>query len=125
MRAHLAGLLALNMVSPAMGETVAGRVTVIDGDTLEARAQPIRLDRPDASESGQICDDEIEASDRCGVGTEWAITDRLSIKSEALYLHLQNDSRIDHLDPVWVGRIGVKFKLDGREVRLTKPGGLP
>ena len=62
-----------------------------------------------------------------GVGTEWALTHRVSIKSEALYLRLEDDSfrrttvvlnpgetkRFDQEDSVWVGRIGVNFKLDG------------
>jgi hypothetical protein len=77
-------------------------------------------------ESGHLCDDENE-NHRCGVGTEWAVTDRVSIKSEALYLRLQDDifsrtsavsgpgdtKRVDHVDSVWLGRIGVNFKLGG------------
>jgi opacity protein-like surface antigen len=62
----------------------------------------------------QLCDDGNETNHCCGVGTEWAVTDRVSIKSDALYLQLQNDSfnrtnalsgpgetkGIDHLDSV-------------------------
>jgi hypothetical protein len=56
------------------------------------------------------------------------VTDRVSIQSEAVYLRLQDDSvrrsgqisgsgdakRFDHDDSVWVGRIGVNFKLEGK-----------
>jgi opacity protein-like surface antigen len=117
MRAHIALVLAISMASPAVAEASAGRASVINGD--------IRLEETDAPESGQLCDDTNETDYRCGVGTEWAITDRISIKSEALYLRSEDDSfrststvsapgdtkRFDHEDSVWVGRIGVNFKL--------------
>jgi outer membrane immunogenic protein len=58
-----------------------------------------------------------------GVGTEWAIADRISLKSEALYLRFEDDTftrtsggenkRFDHEDAVWVGRVGLNFKLGG------------
>jgi hypothetical protein len=128
MRAHIALVLALSMASPAYAETIVGRASVIDGDAFEGRTQGIRLDGGDAQ---QLCDDGNEANHRCGVGTEWAVTDRVSIKSEALYLRLQDDifgrtsavsglgdtKRIDHVDSVWIGRIGVNVKLGGRALQ--------
>jgi outer membrane immunogenic protein len=58
-----------------------------------------------------------------GVGTEWAIADRVSLKSEALYLRFEDETftrtsgsdnkRFDHEDAVWVGRVGLNFKLGG------------
>jgi hypothetical protein len=127
MRAHIALVLALSMASPAVAEMSAGRASVIDRDTLQVRAEGDRLDGVDAPESGQLCGDEYERDHPCGLGTEWAVSDRVSIKSEALYLRLQDDifsrtnvlsgsdhpKRIDHVDSVWVGRIGVNFKLGG------------
>jgi endonuclease YncB( thermonuclease family) len=127
MRAQIALVFALSMAWPAFAETIIGRASVIDGDALEARTQRIGLDGV-APENGQLCDDGNETNHRCGVATEWAVTDRVSIKSEALYLRLQDDSfsrtsavsgpgdtkRIDHVESVWVGRIGVNFKLGER-----------
>jgi endonuclease YncB( thermonuclease family) len=127
MRALIALLLAVGMASPAFAEPIVGGATVIDGGGIDVRGQPIQLDGVDAPQSGQLCDDGNETSHRCGVGTEWAVKDRVSIKSEALYLRLHDDSfsrtsavsgagdtkRVDHVDSVWVGRIGVNFKLGG------------
>jgi outer membrane immunogenic protein len=58
-----------------------------------------------------------------GVGTEWAIADRISLKSEALYLRFEDETftrtsgsenkRFDHEDAVWVGRVGLNVKLGG------------
>jgi hypothetical protein len=128
MRAHLTLVLALGMISPAVADMSSGGASVIDGDTLEVRVQENRLDGVEVPESGRLCDGGDETNYRCSVGTEWAVSDRVSIKSEALYLRLQDDSlsrtsavagpgdskRIDHVDSVWVGRIGVNFKLGGK-----------
>src|SRR5919197_1368956 len=116
MRAHLALVLSLSMASPAFSEPSVQRARVIDGDT-------IRLDGPAAS----LCED-VNDDYNCGIGTEWSVTDRVSVKSEALYLRSQDDSlrrtgqisgsgdtkRFDHEDPAWVGRIGVNVKLEGK-----------
>jgi endonuclease YncB( thermonuclease family) len=124
MRAHIALVLTISMASPAVAETIAQRACVIDGDSPSR----IRVAGVDAPEGGQICHDANETDYRCAMATEWAVTDRVTIKSEAVYLWLQDDSlrrtggisgsgdtkRIDHDDSVWVGRIGVNFKLEGQ-----------
>jgi opacity protein-like surface antigen len=128
MRAHMALVLALNMASniasPAFAETIVGRASVIDATRSTSNVSGLTGATP---ESGQLCDDGNETNHRCGLGTEWAVTDRVSIKSEALYLRLQKGSfnrtnalsgpgetkRIDHVDSEWVGRIGMNFKLGG------------
>jgi endonuclease YncB( thermonuclease family) len=128
MRAHIALVLTLVLAPPVVAETIVGRASVINGDAIEVRAQPIRLDGVDAPEGAELCDEGNETNYRCGVGTEWAVTDRVSVKSEAVYLRLQDDSvrrsgqisgpgdakRFDPDYSVWIGRIGVSFKLEGK-----------
>ena len=70
MRRALAGLataaaaaVALLTVGQGAAGTLAGRVTVIDGDTIEMRGERIRLFGIDAPESGQTC--------RTGEGRDW------------------------------------------------------
>ena len=47
-------------------ETIVGRASVVDGDTLAIRGRRIRLHGIDAPESGQICQDEMARPYRCG-----------------------------------------------------------
>ena len=57
----------LNMAAlPAASETLTGRVSVIDGDTLEMHWKRIRLHGIDAPESGQQCKDVKGNTYRCG-----------------------------------------------------------
>lgn len=57
-----------------------------------------------------------------GFGTEYAFSDRISLKSEALFVRFEDETsshdvpgvgtfRIDHQDSLWVGRIGLNIKL--------------
>ena len=52
--------------SALSAESVSGRVTVIDGDTIEMHGQRIRLHGIDAPESGQSCVNEGNKTYRCG-----------------------------------------------------------
>jgi endonuclease YncB( thermonuclease family) len=66
-RAFMLGLaVATASPSSATPEIIAGRATVIDGDTLEIRGERIRLFGIDAPESGQTCLDAKGQSYRCG-----------------------------------------------------------
>jgi len=47
-------------------EVLVGRVSVVDGDTLEMHSNRIRLHGIDAPESGQSCIDEKNNTYRCG-----------------------------------------------------------
>lgn len=65
-----------------------------------------------------------------GAGTEWAITDRISLKSEFAYIRFQDTSgtfatpvsalnplglphNFQHSDDLWLARVGLNFKLHG------------
>jgi outer membrane immunogenic protein len=60
-----------------------------------------------------------------GVGTEWAIWDNWSVKSEVLYARFERHEnqffspfygtnfRFDHEDQVWVTRIGLNYRFGG------------
>jgi endonuclease YncB( thermonuclease family) len=55
MRLPIAALLLLLATSPASADTIAGRATVIDGDTLEIHGERIHILDIDAPESAQYC----------------------------------------------------------------------
>ena len=58
--------LLLAIPSLSYAELLSGRVSVIDGDTLEMHGVRIRLNGIDAPESGQSCLDVNGASYKCG-----------------------------------------------------------
>jgi endonuclease YncB( thermonuclease family) len=63
--------------SSTAAEPIAGRASVIDGDTLEIRGTRIRLHGVDAPESGQYC---LNAADRlylCGQRAALALADKI------------------------------------------------
>lgn len=73
----LAGQADWTATSPTTGEgAIAGRASVIDGDTLDIHGIRIRLHGIDAPEAGQLCLADVEKW-RCGQGAALALSDKI------------------------------------------------
>ncbi|PWE54029.1 nuclease [Metarhizobium album] len=59
-------LFALCAAPAGAAETIVGRASVIDADTIEIRGERIRLNGIDAPESWQRCEDGAGGEYRCG-----------------------------------------------------------
>ncbi|WP_247418153.1 thermonuclease family protein [Bradyrhizobium sp. 159] len=57
---------ALLIATPAAAETIVGRASVVDGDTIEIHGTRIRLWGIDAPESDQLCRGDDSELYRCG-----------------------------------------------------------
>jgi endonuclease YncB( thermonuclease family) len=72
-------LLVLS-ASSAHAETIAGRASIIDADTLEVHGQRIRILDIDAPESRQTCTDQDGKPWRCGQEAALALADWIGQK---------------------------------------------
>jgi endonuclease YncB( thermonuclease family) len=66
MRTALATIAILLTTHAAHAETIAGRASVIDGDTIEIHGERIRILDIDAPESRQMCTHDDGTEWRCG-----------------------------------------------------------
>ncbi len=69
---------SLALLSPALAETVAGQVSVVDGDTLELHGEHIRMVGIDAPESSQTCRNDKGIAWRCGQKAAFALADAIA-----------------------------------------------
>ena len=76
-------------------EGLVGRVSVVDGDTLEMHGNRIRLHGIDAPESGQSCTDEENKTYRCGQLS----ADRMAsyVSGKAVYCEILDKDRYGRL----------------------------
>lgn len=103
-------LVALFLVlsSPAMAQTIEGRASVIDGDTIEIRSERIRLNGIDAPESWQRCQDGAGKDYRCGKKAAFALDE---------WLAAARPTRCDFVDHDRYGRLVANcFRADGQSV---------
>nr|WP_280732502.1 thermonuclease family protein [Sinorhizobium numidicum] len=93
---------------PAFGDrTIAGRASVIDGDTIEIEGERIRLHGIDAPESSQVCSDRAGQPYRCGQEAALALDTFLKASRPTRCVLLGRDHRRS---------VGVCFRADGKDV---------
>lgn len=101
-------LLGVLVAGSAAADTLSGRATVLDGDTIEIAGERIRLHGIDAPESGQQCRDADGAPWPCGRRASFALDDFLAA------------SRPTHCDAVdrdrWGRIVATCSRNDGADV---------
>lgn len=99
-------LVALLAAGQSAAETLAGRASVIDGDTIELHGQRIRLFGIDAPEGRQPCESSSGKPWRCGTAAAQAL-DRLTV-GKTVICDGKNRDRY--------GRIVAVCKVGGRDL---------
>lgn len=97
------GLLA---ASCAMADDIAGKIRVIDGDTMDVAGTRLRLHGIDAPEAGQTCDTEQGQSWACGA---W-------VSREVRGLYQGRTARCRAVDTDRYGRVVARCEVDGQDM---------
>jgi succinoglycan biosynthesis protein ExoI len=107
-RAFASGLVSLLLLSTANAQTVSGRASVIDGDTIDIAGERIRLNGVDAPESWQRCRNAQGAEYQCGKQAAFALDE---------WLAASRPTRCEYVERDRYGRfVGNCFRADGYEV---------
>lgn len=105
---RLLAALIIIFATPAIAQTMEGRASVIDGDTIEISGERIRLNGVDAPESWQRCADEGGKEYRCGKDSSFALDD---------WLAASRPTRCEFVERDRYGRmVGDCFRADGASV---------
>ena len=100
--------LFLILASPAMAQTVEGRASVIDGDTIDINGERIRFNGIDALESWQRCKDAAGKEYRCGKEAAFALDE---------WLAASRPTRCEFVERDRYGRMVANcFRADGASV---------
>jgi len=99
-------ILFIAIANLAVASSLEGRVTVIDGDTLEMHGKRIRLHGIDAPESGQTCRSKSGNTYRCG---------QLAAKQMAKYTK-RKTIRCNVRDTDRYGRLVAVCFADGQDI---------
>jgi endonuclease YncB( thermonuclease family) len=107
-------ILFIAIANLAVASSLEGRVTVIDGDTLEMHGKRIRLHGIDAPESGQTCASQSGKTYRCG---------QLAAKQMAKYTK-RKTIRCNVRDTDRYGRLVAVCFADGQDInkRIVRDG---
>ena len=71
----------VQLVASSSARTIAGRASVIDGDTIEIHGERIRFNGIDAPEATQLCEDTGGRTYRCGARSAEALAEWLASSS--------------------------------------------
>jgi len=98
----------LLLATPSLAQTIEGRASVIDGDTIEINGERIRFNGIDAPESWQRCKDGNDKEYRCGKEAAFALDDWLAVSRPTRCEFVERDR--------YKRFVGICFRADGREV---------
>ena len=79
------------LVVSSTAETIVGRASVIDGDTVEIRGERVRFNGIDAPESAQLCADSAGRTYRCGARSAEALSEWLAASSPTACKFVERD----------------------------------
>lgn len=82
---------ATQAVASTSSETIVGRASVIDGDTIEIHGERIRFNGIDAPESSQLCSDSGGRMYRCGARSAEALSTWLAASSPTSCKFVERD----------------------------------
>jgi len=108
MRLPVAAVVLIFASSAASAETIAGRASVIDGDTLEIHGERIRILDVDAPERGQLCFKKLQSIEEgawpCGLQAALALSDWIGEQTVTCETTTQETTE---LSKTWLARCSV------------------
>jgi endonuclease YncB( thermonuclease family) len=82
---------SVQTAASSSAETIVGRASVIDGDTIEIHGERVRFNGIDAPESAQLCADAGGGMYRCGARSAQALSEWLAAASPTSCKFVERD----------------------------------